>query len=842
MTIVNFEFNPSTRTLKEDRKVYSGQVGDSLSTTICIRYTEEDFLDDRDPYIVFDVYDDDRNPLVYSKDSGCPFDGRTFRIPWDVTIRCKSARVQFQVFYLSAGVEFDPRNVAQLAQSGVEFTMSSKAGIAIRPSISPLGPGGRPIVPTGTDPTVAGYIQIWKDHGLVDPVETGYDAEEGKPYIQFRTYSGENDQKMYLPTGNTAGTIPLIKGTILPGESLIYSAQLGGFISGSSMLQKGTCTFSELLQKTGKAGDVWNVSTAGTYNGQTIAAGTDWIYSLASDGRTYHWEPLTAGEDLSAFQLIENMAESWNNVTAEQYPSAMLVKGRFEELESDVDELSGHLDEVDEGLADLTAELHTDYYTAAQVDDKLAVTMQFRSVPADANGYPDVPMAERNTYTIYLVPSRTSKAKNVKDEYIWEATSEEWELIGSTTMKLNIIQDATGITINDVVLQDATTTQDGLMPKEMVSDLDDAIDAINEHAETLDALSGRVDALEVASADHTTFEMAIGEWSPTRIYREDSTVIYGGTLYISISNLNVNNEPSEDSEYWTVVMGGGGGGSGTMASVSIVFGNEEDTSYTIAHKFNTYDFLYSLRTNDSTHRYVDATVYASDRNHATFQLTRPPGINGLVANIAKCSGRGPAEDMSKTIRFEEASTVWDIDNDWEYPVFIQTYTWDDEGQYYDEIKGDVTQPPETQFTPVSVEFMEPRNGIAIMVRSDMQIPFENTDQVIIPHGESNQLFAVQMYDATEGMITGDVAQRNGTITISFDRQRTGWVVLARPSLAVHFDNRISGRVTHNMGRFVAMQVYTDNLEGQAMLECHNIDENTCEVDFNGTFSGFLLII
>lgn len=65
--------------------------------------------------------------------------------------------------------------------------------------------------------------------------------------------------------------------------------------------------------------------------------------------------------------------------------------------------------------------------------------------------------------TIYFVPQAGGSGQNVKDEYMW--IEGKWELIGTTEFSLNIVQDADGITINDVTLQDASSTQDGLMTK-----------------------------------------------------------------------------------------------------------------------------------------------------------------------------------------------------------------------------------------------------------------------------------------------------------------------------------------------------------------------------------------
>lgn len=852
----------------------------------------------------------------------------------------------------------------------------------------------------------------------------------------------------------------------------------------------------------------------------------------------------------------------------------------------------------------------TNYYTKPQVDDMIAVQMQFQTVSANASGLPDV--SNPNTYTIYLIPSTTSKSKNVKDEYIWTKdpyTGEyTWEQIGSTTMKLNIVQSASGITINDDTLQDATLSQDGLMSKELVLKLKEAhdygtdhesrvytlesdntsnksrigqleahdsdheeristlenndedhearmvsletdntsnksrisqleghdlshatrlsaletasesygtrigtlethdtsyasrigvletdntsnksritsletdntsnkdrLDSLEEDSEDYgariapleadnDSNKGRLDALEDSNSDHeeriasletdntsnksrltsleedsedygprissleadntdnksrissleeddlsnierldnlesnddnfesrigqleghdadyasrlstvesasddyevrisamesevseavatindkTPLTMAIGQWSPTITYRRDSTVVVDGVIYVSTENGNLGNDPTdEQTTKWTRVIGGGdsGGSSGeqsdselTMGYHSRIFGNDSDTDYVIPHKLNSYDFLYTIRTNELPYRYVQADVFATSKNLARVHLTdppgdnalsihllkcikgrassmpatssivnitadiiqfgngqdleyelthnlnsydilwslretdgdkqyiradfyvlnkttvkvvltEPPGENGLTLNMVKCvSSIITSEDKTEVIYVDNPSSTWSIPSNDEYPAFIQTYSWDSNEDYFDEMRADVFQPAATAFTPITVTFDNgPQSGFVIKAPSENQYRFENSDTWVINHG-TNQLYAVQIYDEQEGMVTGDVAQINGTITISFDQNRTGWAVLVKPQMTVHFDNSETGRVQHNLGRFVGMQVYADDLEGQAMLDCHNIDENVCEADFNGTFSGYLLII
>ena len=75
--------------------------------------------------------------------------------------------------------------------------------------------------------------------------------------------------------------------------------------------------------------------------------------------------------------------------------------------------------------------------------------------------------------TIYFVPSDSGAGQNIKDEYMW--LNNAWEQIGSTQFSLNIVQNASGITINGTALQTATTARAGIMTPTEVQ----AIDALN---------------------------------------------------------------------------------------------------------------------------------------------------------------------------------------------------------------------------------------------------------------------------------------------------------------------------------------------------------------------------
>ena len=122
MTHITRVFNPETRSLTSVERRYAGQTGDALSTVLHFEYTELDFLMKYTPYIMFSTLDDDGNPMIYgpampewsNNENKVPFDGVSFAIPWEVPVRAKSARIDYQLFFVKKGVNFDGRNVAKL--------------------------------------------------------------------------------------------------------------------------------------------------------------------------------------------------------------------------------------------------------------------------------------------------------------------------------------------------------------------------------------------------------------------------------------------------------------------------------------------------------------------------------------------------------------------------------------------------------------------------------------------------------------------------------------------------------------------------------------------------------
>lgn len=343
-------------------------------------------------------------------------------------------------------------------------------------------------------------------------------------------------------------------------------------------------------------------------------------------------------------------------------------------------------------------------------------------------------------------------------------------------------------------------------------------------------------ATTLALESKTDITMAIGTWKAGIIYREDSTVISSAKIFISLSDGNVGHDPMDDTDHvwWTEISGSGGGGGGsTVGTKTIQFGNSSDREYVLTHNLSTYDFVWSIRTNDESREYVLARVQAISRTSVKVILTNPPGMNALTINIvALKSSLSPT--IVDPVSITEPSDTWTYQNDTDNPLFIQTY--DTNGN---QIYGDISQYSYQNFDPVITGFTAPKAGTLLVVKSPYIYQFNDTNTWIITHN-LGRFVAVQCYSDTEGQITGDFVQNSNTAVVSFASNKSGYAVLVIPNLTIEFDSESSWTVQHGLNRIVAVQTFDES--GDQMFGNIEQDGNSVTVEFTSNKSGFMLII
>lgn len=182
-------FKVDTRTLTNQQHKFAGQVGDAISTRIHFTYEPENILEENDytPYIMFNIMDCKGRPYVYSPHSKHPFDGYTFAIPWEITSKIKNNRLEYQLLLVRSDIAFDG-NILSLGDT--EYLLSNMDGIAYKHSVkvSNCGCGG---LNPGMEPSLLGWINFWKEHGLIEPVEYERKASGDGGRLVFRTVGKE---------------------------------------------------------------------------------------------------------------------------------------------------------------------------------------------------------------------------------------------------------------------------------------------------------------------------------------------------------------------------------------------------------------------------------------------------------------------------------------------------------------------------------------------------------------------------------------------------------------------------------------------------------------------------
>lgn len=303
-------FDYNTRAIRNKEQQNAGQRYDDGLTTIHFAYHPVEFLKEEDDniswksYIIFDVPDDNGNPQVYE------FDGYSFVLNWNITSKViKTRRVEYQLWFVKNTVTYNDDGTYKDLQT--DYLLSQKDSFVLNPSIPDKPktddiidpeildvPPNPPSFLPSVEPSIIGWIDLWKDIGIVKPISQSTD-EQGRTVIHFSTFDSSEtyditintiplDEHGHIPmellaTGHTADTIPLIKETIQDGDGLVYSEADGGFIGGS-------------------------------------------------------------GFDPSSYQLIENMVtstEGWSQEPSdEKYPSEKLAKDAIDDV---ADDLSAHI-------------------------------------------------------------------------------------------------------------------------------------------------------------------------------------------------------------------------------------------------------------------------------------------------------------------------------------------------------------------------------------------------------------------------------------------------------------------------------------------------------------------
>ena len=190
-----------------------------------------------------------------------------------------------------------------------------------------LATGGTVPLPSTATPAMdgtasAGSAGAWARGDHVHPTDTTREAVANKNAANGYAGLDANAKVPYtkLPTGNSANTVPLIKGTIGAGEVLKYSSSDGGFIAASIasvLTYKGSCTYAQLPSTGQQVGDVWNVTDA---HG-TTPAGTNYAWNGTA------WDPLGGDVDLSNYVTSDALSTALAGYAPKSHASSGTTYG-----------------------------------------------------------------------------------------------------------------------------------------------------------------------------------------------------------------------------------------------------------------------------------------------------------------------------------------------------------------------------------------------------------------------------------------------------------------------------------------------------------------------------------
>lgn len=666
MTDVTFTFNAKTRSLKRVARNYVGQAFDSYATTLHIEYDPIDFLSGNSelmvegyiPYIQFNVYDDYGNPLIYSQNSTPVFDGHIFDIPWDVTSRVKSPNVEFQLFFVRNDVDLDGREIAQL--DSTEYLLSNIASIAFSKSIKSL-PGRAPTYPSSpqTEPSVMGYINLFKDYAILSPVRTGYSEDDDRLFLKFSTYSGRvADCKIIL-------NVPYLddNGKIPPHFISMISEWFDGeeLLATDNNLPTALLVYNALNGKSDKVLPIFHWQADWTYFNGSVVLGSDYrIYRSLEDNNIGN-DP-TASDLWLRIMEYDNIINEWSEEPSEEkVPSEALMTIALAE-------------KADRLFPVAVWDAEAEYSAGA-----LAVGSDcriYRSLEDDNIGN-DPTETEAWTRSLELVDVATT-LDDPTDDTVPSTALLDSELL----LKTDVVQAVPWWDAEEVYNDGAVVIREYDIYISKCAG-NQGIDPLTDDGTywTLVRGSGSGDGNVVSRVvgdgvnTHYTLYHGFDTYEVFVQIRDNEGRLYSDATVKAESrdHIRVIFTIPPPPNMMTVIIGRHMSDEYTLGHIRKVIGDGVNTTFEIEHHFGTYNFLYGIRERSSERLYSDATVRAKSLTTAEVSFTEPPPPDGIVVFMTVC----PVSDFQSYVHEQlEPSDTWEIEHSLERVVSIYTVSSD----------------------------------------------------------------------------------------------------------------------------------------------------------------------
>lgn len=675
MPELHIKFIAETRSLVDRSKCYAGQQCDSGSTTLIFHYDPLNFIEQEGvtPYIIFDVNDDEGNPLTYGPNSTPKFDGYRFDVPWDVTSRAKRYRVEYQLWFVKNNVTIDDETQIPHLDSS-DYILSAVGGIALGNSIvgrNRCDPGC-PTLPT-TEPKLMGLMDIVLKHAVMLPVKMALNDETERLELTFNTYYGEVSQTLSLnvPYLDENDEVPA---EFLPIIQSWFDSE-GRFIATAQNIASSSLVYQSLEGKTDKVMAIPSWDSTFSYS---VGAAV-----IGSDGAIYRATAPSMGVDPTS------ASGSWTRVL---------------DLTSIV---SGSLDSPSDSTVPSTSLLSDLLGTKL---DKASVVDEWSEVPSSTS----VP-SER---LVYSEMAGKAPADVVTDEWLDPHSSTRtpserlvYEALDAKADKSNAIPVWDSETVYGY---QAVVIFEGAL---YISSINGNVN----HVPTLDTMywsavssgsggSGTVargvfaqvigngeDTEYVVKHDlHTRNITAELRMADERAYvRSRISVVDDDTIRVTFTHA-----PSQDS---IVVMV-----ASYIASPNAVIttlGNGIDTSFEVEHSFGTYNVFAQLRDAD-TGLLVYSDITAISPSAVRVDFARPPDADSIVLCLAPCIPDSTTGGFTYTQ--STPSAEWTINHGLNRVVAVYTTSLDGE-EMSAWVKQDMTT-----LSSVTIRFSEPVSGIAYL--------------------------------------------------------------------------------------------------------------------------------
>lgn len=298
-------------------------------------------------------------------------------------------------------------------------------------------------------------------------------------------------------------------------------------------------------------------------------------------------------------------------------------------------------------------------------------------------------------------------------------------------------------------------------------------------------------------AEKTDILKAIPEWSETKTYLINSTVVCDEEIFISVKNDNIGHYPTSDlnSEWWVSARGTKGNIEGKVRCYLSYMGNGRDKDIVVNHNFGTMNLYHMVRTNTVPSRFVLVNAEATTDKKMTFRFTEPPQQNEFVTMIMAIS----SETGGSIVQYVQTdpSAEWVINHNMSSAMLVQVFGLDG-----DQMFADIQQSPDRN--TVTLSFGSPVSGYAILATAVEQpgepttllkgagkgrvvniagapsVALENASGTWVLKHDRARMVMIQVYDLTGDQVFVDVQQDPNTldtITVNFTSKLSGTIVI-----------------------------------------------------------------